>query len=72
MPKVSQMQGVPAQLEYLHPKDSRRHPSHCIHKDGKGINRMCTNTASPMYNQHCRSAARCAHYQENGARQTAD
>ncbi len=64
MSRVSQMQGVPAQLEYLQPKDPRRHPARCIHKEGKGGNRICTNTASVMYNQHCSSAKQCDYYQE--------
>ncbi len=64
MARVAQMQGVPAHLEVLKADGKRRHPAHCIHHEGSGKNRICTNTESPIYNQKCRSAARCDYYWE--------
>lgn len=65
MPKVSQMQGVPAQIERLKPNDNkRRHPAHCIFADGKGKARRCTCTQSPKYLGKCNSAKQCDYYVE--------
>jgi len=64
MPKVRQMQGVPAHLETLKVTDKRRHPSHCVFHEGPGRNRICKCTVSPNYEIHCRSAAKCDFYKE--------
>lgn len=62
MPKISQMQGVPAHLETLKSNGIRRHPAHCIFAKGKGASRSCTSPLSPFYLQHCSSAAKCDFY----------
>lgn len=64
MATVRQMQGVSAHLEYLKPKDKRRHPSHCIFADGPGKSRKCTSPQSRVYMQHCSTAAKCDYYEE--------
>ena len=64
MARVREMQGVPAHLEYLKSDGKRRHPSHCIYADGKGSNRICTSTESPIYNQVCHSSKYCDFYRE--------
>ncbi len=64
LPKVSQMQGVPAHLEFLKANDSRRHPAYCIFAEGKGANRVCTCPQSETYLKHCRSAKRCEYYEK--------
>lgn len=46
MSRVREMQGVPAQLEYLKSDGKRRHPAHCIFREGTGKSRICTNPLS--------------------------
>lgn len=62
MARAREMQGVPAHIEFLKPNDARRHPSHCLHHMGTGVNRICTNTDSPFYNKHCNSSKNCLLY----------
>ena len=65
MASVKQMQGVSSHLEYLKPNDGkRRHPAHCIFAEGKGENRICASLQSTIYQEHCRSAAKCDYYEE--------
>ena len=64
MARVRDMQGVSAQIVTLKADGKRRHPSYCIFANGKGSKRMCTNPISPIYREHCRSAAKCDHYEE--------
>ncbi len=59
---VRHMQGVPAHLEYLHTKDKRRHPTHCIFCKGK--ERICTNPMAVYYNERCKSSSKCDYYEE--------
>lgn len=56
MARVRDMQGVPAQLEYLKSDGKRRHPSYCIFHEGTGKNRICTNPQCEVYYKNCRSA----------------
>ncbi|MBQ6467584.1 MAG: hypothetical protein IJJ61_06540 [Clostridia bacterium] len=63
MARISQMQGVPAHIEYLKKTDSRRHPSYCIFSEGKGKSRKCKCKQSPMYLLGCHSAAGCDFYE---------
>lgn len=64
MARVSQMQGVSAQLETLRSNDERRHPAHCIFAEGKGKARICTCPQSGLCYKHCGSAQRCECYEE--------
>ena len=64
MPKVREMQGVPAHLEYLKAKGPRRHPAHCIFHEGTGRSRICTNPQCMNYNAQCKSAKNCDFYEE--------
>ena len=64
MPRVSQMQGVPAHLTTLKSDGKRRHPAHCIFAEGKGIERMCTCPQCEIYYRHCGSAKSCNYYEE--------
>ena len=64
MAKVSQMQGVPAHLEYLKMSDKKRHPARCIFANGKGKNRVCMSPMSPIYREHCCTARLCDCYEE--------
>lgn len=64
MAKASQMQGVSAYLTTLKSDGKRRHPSHCIHAEGKGKERKCTCPQCVMYNEHCRSSVHCDYYEE--------
>lgn len=60
---VRHMQGIPAQLEFLHVNDKkRRHPTHCIFCEGK--EHICTNPHAGYYNERCKSSAKCDHYEE--------
>ena len=56
------MQGVPAHLETLKPKDSRRHPNYCKYHIGAGKERQCNNEQSPYFRKHCALAAKCDYY----------
>ena len=65
MARVRDMQGVSAQIETLKSTDGqRRHPSHCIFREGTGQARLCDNPHSPIYRQHCNSAKNCDYYEE--------
>ena len=65
MPRANQMQGVPAQREYLRSNDNkRRHPSYCIFAEGTGKNRICTCAQSIFYYRHCSSSSKCDYYEE--------
>ena len=59
---VRHMQGVPAHLETLKAKGTRRHPAYCKYHEGEGKSRVCKNSCSPLYNTHCQSAAKCECY----------
>ncbi len=60
---VKHMQGVSAQLEYLHTTDKiRRYPTHCIFCEGK--ERICTNPHAGYYRERCRSSSKCDDYEE--------
>lgn len=65
MPRVRDMQGVPAQVTTLKSDGVRRHPAHCIFAEGKGTSRCCTCPHSPVYLKHCKSAAKCDFYEKN-------
>lgn len=63
MGKLAKMQGVPAHIETLKKKDSRRHPAYCIYKNGTGKNRICTcKENANNYSLHCKSAIHCDYY----------
>lgn len=64
MARVRDMQGVPAQLEYLKSDGKRRHPAHCTFHEGKGKNRICRNMNCHRFNQSCNSAKNCDYYEE--------
>ena len=64
MPKVGQMQGVPAHIETLKADDERRHPARCRHAYGRGKRRICVNTESSIYNLNCHTAKNCDYYEE--------
>jgi len=64
MPRVRDMQGTPAQLEYLKSDGNRRHPAHCMFHEGTGRSRICTNPQSKKYYENCHSAKNCDHYEE--------
>lgn len=64
MPRVRDMQGVPAHLEYLKADGKRRHPAHCIFHEGTGVNRVCTNPTCEKYYERCNSAKNCDYYEE--------
>ena len=61
---IREMQGVPAQLEYLKSDGKRRHPARCIFHDGTGKSRICTNPLSEICHKHCNSAKNCDCYEE--------
>ncbi len=65
MPKVSQMQGVPAHLETLKSDGIKRHPAWCKFAEGKRSERTCKNKKCPIYLTHCSSAAKCQYYEKN-------
>ena len=65
MSRVREMQGVPAQLEYLKSDGKRRHPAHCIFREGTGKSCICTNPLSKTYYEHCNSAKNCDYYEES-------
>lgn len=62
--RVRDMQGVPAQLEYLKSDGKRRHPSYCIFHEGTGKKRICTNPQCEVYYKNCSSAKNCNYYEE--------
>ena len=64
MPRVRDIQGVPAHLEYLKSDGKRRHPAHCIFHEGTGKSRICTNPTGGKYYQPCNSAKNCEYYEE--------
>lgn len=64
MARVRDMQGVPAQLEYLKSDGKRRHPAHCIFHEGTRKKRICTNPQCEIYYKHCNSAKNCSYYEE--------
>lgn len=64
MPKVSQMQGVPAHLTTLKSDGKRRNPARCIFAYGVGKKRICTSPQSTFYNAQCTSAKNCDYYEE--------
>lgn len=65
MSKMSEMQGVPAHIEILKPKDKRRHPAHCRFHEGNGKNRIChCDNNSNNYLLNCNSAKNCDYYEE--------
>lgn len=65
MPKVSQMQGVPAHLETLKSDGKRRYISRCIHSIHKGNHKYeCTCKYSAYNDQLCRSSKNCDYYEE--------
>lgn len=63
MARVRDMQGAPAQLEYLKSDGKRRHPSYCIFHEGTGKARICDNPHSSIYRQNCNSAKNCDYYE---------
>lgn len=62
--RVRDMQGVPAQLEYLKSDGKRRHPPYCIFHEGTGKNRIYTNPQCEVYYKNCSSAKNCNYYEE--------
>lgn len=62
MTKVRELQGVSTYLKTPKAKGARRHPSHCIYHEGKGVARICKCRKSSMYMIHCGSASRCDYY----------
>ena len=62
--RVRDMQGVPAQLEYLKSDGKRRHPSYSIFHEGIGKNQTCTNPQCEVYYKNCSSAKNCNYYEE--------
>ncbi len=65
MPKVSQMQGVPAQLEYLKSDGKRRSISKCIFSEHQGARvYICTCPLSVRYNEECHNSRNCMQYEE--------
>lgn len=64
MPKVSQMQGVPAHLEVIKSDGHRRHPARCIYAEGSGRNRKCNYSNYTNYKCECHNASHCEVYEE--------
>ena len=64
MPRVRDMQGVPAHIVALKSDGIRRHPAYCIFAEGKGKSRICTCPQNPNYYKHCSSAAKCDNYEK--------
>lgn len=65
MPKVSQMQGTPAQLEYLKSDGKRRYPTRCLYFKGKRGTGVCQcNKNVSNYSLLCHSASKCDYYKE--------
>lgn len=64
MPRVRNMQGVPAQIEVLRKKDERRHPAKCVNAERISGIRFCECPLSPFYNNECHSAKNCLYYEK--------
>ena len=64
MARVSEMQGVYAQITVLKSDGERRHPAYCVFAEGKGKKRTCTCAHGLRYNEHCNTAAKCDFYEK--------
>lgn len=65
MPRVSQMQGVPAHLEFLKSKEPRRSIARCKFSEHQGARiYICTCPLSDCYNNECHSCRNCMQYEE--------
>lgn len=65
MPKVKQMQGVPAHLEVLKSDGKRRSISKCIYSEHKGNHKYeCKCKKSPYNLKECHNSKNCDYYKE--------
>lgn len=66
MPRVREMQDVPAHLETLKSDGVRRQIPWCEHSNHLGYHQYeCTCTESPYYGELCHSAKQCPYYRSD-------